>query len=451
MDNYIRSGWCSSLYEEPEHLPKARKMLLKGVTDIELIKSIKSMPKEGLCKVLQETTCHVGSVDDAKCSDEIPSKQRIAIRCGGQLKCWDVLELETKIKTDKMFAASMSDFQKRKVKRRANAVRDRAMPCHAMSGNKEACEEDSNRCTYHTRSMVGSLMSEATRRHADKECHMKHTYLKAASGTCRKIDQHTLFAMVDDILYDQITSDMLNIGTEMTLLEKHMFALDVEQLLDSMKLLVRKMNRYELCAIVEEEASSTIASEWTFETVGKFSAALTTALQLKDRYISVGVLSKLAENLKLTVSIVMLEGLAVVINFAMFIYENLFVSWSAWLVLWPAGREYIKKALRDPTFAFFFFLSFKFCGLEDPLIPTIEKFSVSLGNPHFNVIFEQAGKILTQQTSRVINRENFEHVLNRIAKELRSTQRSKLVKKKVQQQQRASTRATTRTTTTRHH
>ena len=431
MDNYIRSGWCNSTTEEPEHLQKARKMLIKSNTDKDVIRSIKSMPKQKLCELLHQNTCHVESVDDAKCSDDIPAKQRIAIRCGGKLTCWDVLELETKMKDDKMFAASMSDFQKRKVKRRANAVRDKTMPCHAMSGNKKACEEV-ERCEYHSRTMVGALLSEKSRQYADKECHLKD--LKDDQEIkCIELDINTLYSIVDDIFYDEITSDMSEQDINLTLLEKHMLALDAEHLLDAMKRLARNMDRSELCSIVNAHKEHTRHKhkDW----MNKCSESLKTVLQLRNRYITVDMLKTLANQIKYEVPVALLEGLVILINFAMFVYENLFVSWSTWLILWPAGREYIKKALKDPLFALFFFLSFKFCGLVDPIIPTIEKFSVSLGNPHMNVIFEQVGKLLVLQAHGIINRETIEIALTKFAKELSKKltkpDLSKQVKKKV--------------------
>ena len=128
----------------------------------------------------------------------------------------------------------------------------------------------------------------------------------------------------------------------------------------------------------------------------------------------------------------MMRGLAIMINLLMFIYENAFVSWVAWLLIWPAGRAYILKAFRDPSFAVLFMIGFKFVGLSDPFLPTIEKMSIVVPYaemfPVLQTVVEQGGKVAVQNgATAVINRENFETVVGTLAEKARTALRAKNV------------------------
>ena len=430
MDNYVHSGWCSEIFEQPEFRSVAVESLRKmGVSGAD------TMDKEQLCVRLGEMTRYVsrGETDQCSATPGIPAERRIALRFGGKLECWDVIELEAKMKDDAKFAASLSEFQQRKVLRSAEAVRTgTVLPCHVLSGNGEACTKQSDRCTYHARTMIGSLFSNATRRYTDNECHMSSEFLTASASTCTKLDIDTLHSLVDDIYYDQLSGQMAVIDPNMSLFERHMFAQDMEFFLKSMKDAARKMSRDELCEVVQDYRNRNAPGEPTWDKVVRVLELVVAKLDLVDRYISVDMLLKVARWIKVTVTDVMMRGLAIMINLLMFIYENAFVSWVAWLLIWPAGRAYILKAFRDPSFAVLFMIGFKFVGLSDPFLPTIEKMSIVVPYaemfPVLQTVVEQGGKVAVQNgATAVINRENFETVVGTLAEKARTALRAKNV------------------------
>lgn len=423
MENYVHHSWCHDIQQDPAFRKVAVDSLRKmGVPDPELLE-----PQQ-VCERLGELTCQMSRANTDECARElrnVPAEGRIALRCGGKVQCWDILDLKNKLAREPQFAARLSSTQLHRIDRLWTGVQKKTvLPCHALSGNADACaKQDDDRCAYHSRGLLKSLFSSAVRRYSDKECHMTAEFLRRSMDQCEKLPLKVLHAVADDIYFDYLERRMVEMD-QMSLYERHMFAQDMEFMFDELSKSARAMDHAQLCALMGafKEFEGNANPAW--DTIVRILELTVAKLNLLNRYVTFEVLWKLAQWLKVKATETMIKGLAIMLNLALFVYENLFVSWFYWLACYPAGREYIKKAIKDPSFAVLFLLAFKFTGLSDPFLPQIEKMDLVIpyaeSIPFLQVAAEQTGKAAVQNgLTSVINRDNFEAALATLAKRAR--------------------------------
>lgn len=380
QENYVHHAWCREIFRSPQYQHQAASALRKmGVENAETFTS------DQLCERLAEMTCTVAHKDLDQCTtdlngQEIPALRRIKLNCGGESQCWDMLELEKKLQREPTFAARMSEMQRTSFYKKLNRVKSSTvLPCHVLSGNKEACSRRADRkCALHEQSLLGALFgAQANNRFDDQECHLTAAYLRKVSTGCSELPMDELISVVDDIHYDQVQKLMVDLR-RLSMYEQSLAVQEMQEMLERMNSSTRTLKKSELCTIIQEyQAEEEVKWTSSWLSLARQIDRLLKKLQVPDRYITMEQLLRLFRALDLKLSERVIFVIHRVLNLIGFYYENT-VAWGTWFILFAEGRATLKKILTEPITFVAFCASFYFMGLTDPILPNIEKLQLDV-------------------------------------------------------------------------
>lgn len=217
QEEYIHSGWCQDSRRDPLYREAARASLVKMGLAAE---AVNALSDQEVCARLGEKVCRMVQIrqDPKNCSAEgIPMSHRVALRCNKRVKCFDVLELERKLQSEPAFAATLSSYQRRKIRRKANTARQfvqlpcnvfsdsncvppKTVTCGELSGNRDLCQRV-NRCRYAADAGIRRLFRGVAQRYPRRpgQCFLDAGRLKALTNSCLALDQELLQSLVVDV------------------------------------------------------------------------------------------------------------------------------------------------------------------------------------------------------------------------------------------------------------
>lgn len=386
---------CQRIFSNPEYRLKAiRTLTAFGIPNAE------QLDGHDLCVAISKMTCSVQRDDACEKGPDgksIKLLNRIVVKCGKTKKrqCWDVVKLRKRIKNNKKFASGFSESQLVRIDKMWKATRasEDILPCNILSNSEKLCTSN-DRCTYNTRSLVNALLGRNTK-YDDGECYIAPEFLEKVSQSCEKRETKTLYAMMDDINHNILQKEIATLYMDVDDPDK--FMTDMWKVKDAMAKTTRKMSRKQLCSEIHEYGTKK-SSRFSWKRTGELMELSLTKLGIVNRYITFAVMWKIVGLVKIKLTKLVVRVMTHVMNLVLFIYENLFVSWGIWLVVFPGGRALVKKMANDPTLALLFLASFMFIGLKsDPILPNIDMFPLdAIQNELGITVVRNAGSNITR-------------------------------------------------------
>lgn len=381
MENYVHHGWCKEIFKS-DHF---REIAIDSLCRMGLQRNDWSrITSTELCELLSERTCTVSRQDISECTTDwegntISPYRKISIRCGGsrgKVQCWDILKLDHKIKNDKTFAATLSKYQTNKIHRAVKLYRKNIpLPCYVLSSNKEGCDKQTNRCGYHERSLLSSLFSPSVRMYPDKTCYLTKEYLIELTF---EHDLDTLRTVVLDIHYDQIARQLnLPIYRDISLYEQYMLSSDADKLLYELyDQIIEETDKTQLLLVIGEYSdmiNNIPQYDMSWERIIRMLETMVMVFLsgIEDRYITWHGVKRIGRILGIDTNDTVIQSTTYILNLILYYVESN-ISWGMWLLLFPAGRQYIRKIQRDPQLAVFLFVSLNITGIKDPHLPNVD-------------------------------------------------------------------------------
>ena len=279
--NYIHTGWCQEGEGPiwPQVLEDARKILVKAGVDIKTVKDTENFPshyqKRELCELIDQHLAHeVGP--DSTCAvttdTDTPPELVIKMRIANKITCFNVIELDRKLRTDPAFAARFSEWQIARIAKRVQLLTStQPEACAEYVRNPAACEKQRGRCTYNRRSLVGALVGSRASKREEGGCYLSDSIIKQLQTNCTASDTSTLQAVLMD-LFDHVFSvrrfraveeaaERAGVETrEESAIEVYFFADQVEKLKAERKDYLRTLDLASLCTLFAENIDNYISS-----------------------------------------------------------------------------------------------------------------------------------------------------------------------------------------------
>ena len=191
------------------------------------IKKTEDERKTRLCRVLKATQADIANDKDDKLDhecmlqgkhkDDIPSDRLIRLKVAPiktNWRCYDVVEIERRIKRSSTFAAHFSPYQRQRISDHAELVLQQEtetkktnksgsggkvlQPCEAYSGRRVSCQKEAPRCSYNTRTLISDLLRRSTSLYADGECHPVVSYVRQLGASCATISSFSFSGLMEE-------------------------------------------------------------------------------------------------------------------------------------------------------------------------------------------------------------------------------------------------------------
>lgn len=371
FQDYIHHGMCGEIFSDKHIQDAAKKELSQMGVDLKTLKS----PSD-ICEALSKKTCKIVTKPEV-CKSKHgldKSDSKVVTVCGGKETCWNLNELDEKLQSDEKFAARFSQYQLKKyatLKKVRSATS--SQPCYLLTGDKKRCMASDGRCLFHERTLIGTLLFDSARRYNDRECYMNPEYY----NKLHEMDLETTYKLttLQNALLDYHINTLQRNAVSMELLRNSTTIYDNYRLRGDLETLeslytenVKKMDKKTVIEAIKSQRARA-------KSIGRIASSLQYVAQLVGaRYVDDKFIEKVAGIAKVRLDENNKVFATSLIQISLFVVENLFITWSLWFFLFPAGREALKKMLRDPSIMALFVLSLKISGLKDDTIfPNIEK------------------------------------------------------------------------------
>jgi hypothetical protein len=361
---YDSNGWCQE-HPEPDDIPAVESLVESFGKKIRLGNLSISDSQQKLCSVLSDKTCHVvlGNIEE-DCKDSTVEKPyRIQIKCGGTTECLDIREVFRDIQKQPGYARKFSPDQIMRIHHlKELSDQKKKFPCLRYSRNPDACkaqtliinEKPVPECMYHVSSLFNALLGRQDPKRVENECFMAPTLVKKIQEMCRTMGadilQHTLTNLVNETLHQQFEREVIG---HISLLESYITKDEIVRLIKDREARIMELSRKELCdeltqyvrVLFPDKVDALTQVEGMLHLVGATNVNVDLLNSLLNK---TGLFSFSKETLR---------TLAILLNIFRFVIENFFVSWSGWLLMFPAGRALLQSLLRDPLQATAFIYS----------------------------------------------------------------------------------------------